>query len=298
MSQGPGGLPAPTGVVYTTSMTRPDAALALAALYVTASRRQARVNGVCVTGAGLNAAIFCDLVARFYAGQTARIPSSNTVLPIGFPADPPGLPNPPMVEAAVNRKRGDGSPQYTRLIQRPSDTAAPDAMLRNAITLSVEAVVVLSAPATWLARSLELSGTADQYKRRVKRVVVVEAGGVAEDAAAWKRLIELAPVPVITCPRDVGDTLALSRAQVESGLAWAPAHPIADAVRAAAGDTVPLHDLAALHYALHPDSGFFSVSDGRLAVEPARRTECAAVLLALATARPAPPPPRGGGLFP
>ena len=60
--QGPGrGAPAPIGIVYNTSMARPDAALALAALYAFGIRRQARVGAVCVTGAGLDTAIYCDL---------------------------------------------------------------------------------------------------------------------------------------------------------------------------------------------------------------------------------------------
>jgi hypothetical protein len=56
------------GVVYNTSMSRPDAALALAALYA-ASSRGVRVGSVCVTGSGLAAAQFCDIVARFYEPQ-------------------------------------------------------------------------------------------------------------------------------------------------------------------------------------------------------------------------------------
>src|SRR3954449_9733182 len=63
-NQGRGGQPA-LGLVYNTSMDRPDAALALAALYVFASKMESRVNGVCVGGAGLDTAVFCDVVARF-----------------------------------------------------------------------------------------------------------------------------------------------------------------------------------------------------------------------------------------
>src|SRR5262245_18596062 len=194
MTQDTKNLPAPTGIVYNTSMARPGAALALAGLYVKASRRETRVDGVCITGAGLDAAIFCDIVGRFYTGQ-ARTPSSNNVLPIGFPSDPPVPPNPPKVAAAIARTREAGSPQYARSIRRVTDTSTPDPMLRNAITFTAETVVVLSAPATWLARSLELAGTVTHYKQRVKRVVLVEAGGADEDAAALKRALELIPVP-------------------------------------------------------------------------------------------------------
>ena len=286
-------LPAPAGVVYNTSMSRPDAALALAALYVSASRRQARVDGVCITGSGLDAAIFCDVVGRFYSGQ-GRAPGSNSVLPVGFPADPPMPPNPPMVKAAITRTKPDGQPQYARGVQKVTDTAAPDALLRNAVTFTAETVVVLSAPATWLLRSLELAGTVALYTQRVKRVVIVEAGDAAGDAAALARLTALLPVPVVTCPRELGVALAVPRAQVEAGFAWTNVHPVADAVRSSSEASIPLHDVAAVHYALHPDSEFYAVSEGRLAVEPAQRSACAAALVELATSKPAPAPSKTG----
>jgi hypothetical protein len=200
-----------------------------------------------------------------------------------------------MVDAAVKRKRDDGTPQYVRTIQRMADTAAADALLRNAITFSAESVVVVSAPATSLAKSLELTGTAAQYKHRVKRVVIVDADDVEKDPAALKALVAALPVPVIRCGRDVGEALSVPREEVEGRFSWSPANPVADAVRAAAGSSIPLHDVAALHYALHPSSGFFSVSDGRLTIEPAMRDACVSALTAVATSKPAPPPPRGGG---
>jgi hypothetical protein len=280
-------LPQPIGVVYNTSMARPDAALALAALHVSSSRREARVGGVCVTGAGLDAAIFCDIVGRFYGGQ-ARTPSSNSMLPIGLPIESPMPASAPMVDAAVKKT-------YVRSIQRLADTAAADALLRNAITFTAWVVVVLSAPATWLWKSLELTGTLAQYNKRVKRLVIVEAGDVEKDRASLASLVAALPVPVIRCGRDVGDALSVPRAQLEAGFAWSPSNPVNDAIRAAGDASIPLHDVAALHYALHPSSGFFTVTDGRLAVEASQREACAAALAGLATAKPAPAPPRGGG---
>lgn len=285
--------PAPIGVVYNTSMARADAALALATLYVESSRREAKVNGICITGSGFDAAVFCDIVARFYT-STARAPSSNTALPIGFPSEPPAPPNPSMVGAAIARKRADGQPQYTRTIQRITDTAAPDALLRNAITFSAETVVVLSAPATWLAHALGLAGAAAQYKQHVKRVVIVDAGDTDRDPAALKSLVAAIPVSVVMCGREVGEALAAPRSRIESSFAWAPANPVADAIGATGAADVALHDVAALFYALHPDSGCFTVSGGRLAVVPEKKADCAAALLALATSKPASPPARGG----
>jgi hypothetical protein len=295
MTQDPKQLPSPTGVVFNTSMSRPDAALALAALHVLASRREARVDGVCVAGSGFAAAVYCDIVARFYAGGF-RAPSSNNVLPIGFPSDTTA-PDPPMVQAAIARRRADGQAQFARSIERVTDTSLPEAMLRNAVTFTPETVVVLSAPATWLAKSVTLSGVAAQYKQRVKRVVIVEAGDVEQDRAALDALVAALPVPVVRCGREVGEGLAVPRERIEAGFAWAPVHPVADALHAAGQPNVPLHDLAAVYYALHPTSDWFVDAAGRLSVAPSSRDECAAALVALATSRPAPPPGRGSGLL-
>ncbi len=287
--------PAPVGVVYNTSMTRPDAALALAALYVAASRREARVDGIAVTGAGLDTAIFCDLVGRFYT-NTSRAPNSNSALPIGLPADMQLPPDPPMVARVVRRTRPDGQPQYARSIRSITDTGAPDALLRNAVTFSAEAVVVLSAPATWLAKALALPGSAAQYRQRVKRVVIVEAGDEGKDAPAMKALVAALPVPAVVCGREVGEALSSPRARIESALSWAPANPVADAVIAAGGTAISLHDVAALHYALYPDAGCFRVVDGRLVADASKTAECITRLVELATSKPAPPPAgRGGG---
>ena len=292
MRQEPKGLPAPTGVVYNTSMTRPDAALALAALYVSASRRDSRVDGICVTGSGFDAAVFCDVVAHFYTGQS-RAPSSNAALPVGFAPETAALPAPAMVGAALARSRGDGQPQYVRTVQRLADTGAPDALLRNAVTFSAETVVVLSAPATSLARSLGLAGTPAQYARRVQRVVIVEAGDERRDAPALAALLAALPAPPVFCGREVGDALAAPMTQIEGGLSWSPFNPVADAVRAAGAASVALHDVAALHYALNPASGYFRVSGGRLAIEPSTKVACLTALVELATSKPAPPPARG-----
>jgi hypothetical protein len=290
MIQDPKQAASPLGVVYDTSMARADAALALAALYVTASRRQARVNGISVNGSGLAAAVFCDLVARFYTGT--RVPSSNGVLPIGFDAEA-GAADPAMVERALARTRADGQPQYARSVQHVTDTAAPDALLRNAITLTPETAVVLSAPATWLARSIALAGVAGQYERRVKRVVIVEAGDSDRDPAALRHVAGL-PVPIVFCGREVGESLRVPASRVAAGFAWAPAHPVADAVAATAPGEVPLHDLAAMYFAVNPGSPFFTVQDRRLSVAPETAEACAAELLSAATSRPAPAPARTG----
>jgi hypothetical protein len=162
-------------------MSRPTA-LALAAMYVFATKRESRVGSVCVTGAGLRTAIYCDIVNRFF--RPGNPGSSNTNFAVGLAAVTPLPPDSPMVAAAVDRKKENGDPQYVRSISKLSDTAQAEAVLRNGVILSAESAVVLSAPATWLARSLDLLGTKDQYKQRVKRLVIVDSGAPPLDPAA------------------------------------------------------------------------------------------------------------------
>jgi hypothetical protein len=174
-----------------------------------------------------------------------------------------------------------------------ADTGLPEALLRNAVTLSVETVVLLSAPATSLARSLALAGTAAQYRQRVRRVVIVEAGDVDGDRSGLNALVSALPAPPIVCGREVGAALTVPRARLAAALSWNRANPVADALATEDGD-VALHDLAALHYALHPDSGFFTADQGRLALTHSKLSECVDALVGLATSQPALPPARGG----
>ncbi len=306
---------APIGVVYNTAMARPDAALALAALYVFESKRQARVGAVCVTGAGLSTAIFCDIVARFYSGPARN---SNQALAVGLAAVTPLPADPPMVKTAVDRKKPNGDPQFLRGIRQLSDTSQADAVLRNGIVFNAETVVVSSAPAAWLAKSLDLAGAKDQYKQRVRRVVIVEGDEPQREPAALRKFIADCPAPMFLCGKDVGDALLFPGSDLDKLFGLEPAHPVADAYRAykPVPYDAPMHDLAAMHFAVQPDSGFFAVSalgslsvsdDGRfrfvegagsirrLTLDPARKEEARAALVAIASAVPTPPAPRGRG---
>jgi hypothetical protein len=304
------------GVVFNTSMSRPDAALALAAMYAFGTRRnEARIGAVCVTGAGLRTAIFCDIVGRYFRPQGGN---ANTVFAVGLAAVTPLPPDSPMVEPAIDRKNEFGSNQYVRSIAKLSDTAQPEALIRNGVTLNVESAVVLSAPATNLAKSLNLLGAKDEYKRRVKRLVVVDAGVPQADPAALRRIIAEWPGPVFYVGRDVGEALTLPGSAVEKAFAkTAAANPVVDAMRAykATPYDIPAHDLAAMHFTVRPDSGWFvasepgmlNVSDSgslslaagtgnvrRVTVDVTKKAEAIDALLAVAATEP-PPPPTGRG---
>ena len=116
MPQNPFGDNKVLGVVYNTSMTRPDAALALSALWGFDAKRESRVGAICVVGAGLNTAIFCDMVGRTYTLGAAR--NSNSVLPVGLADASPMPPDASMIRTAVERKNEKNELQYTSAIQR------------------------------------------------------------------------------------------------------------------------------------------------------------------------------------
>ena len=301
------------GVIVNTSMERPDAALALAALYSATTRGGLRVCSICVTGAGLGAAIFCDVIGRFYV---PRVGSSNTVLPVGLDASGSTPPDPPMVKAAVERKKADGEPQYARGVQRLTDTSLAEAVLRNAVTLTTESVVVLSGPATSLVRALELEGSKARIKERVKRLVIADAGAPRTDGAALRQLLTDWPTPIFFCGREVGDALPFPGARLDQLFSWAPAHPVVDAYRAfnTMPYDAPMYDVAALSYAIEPDAGLFTPSGSgtlsvgakgvlefspgqgpvrQLKVDPSKRAEAVDALVKMASAAPTPPAPRG-----
>ena len=85
--------PSPIGIVYNTSMTRPDAALALAAMYPMEGNRESRMGSVCVVGAGYNAAVFCDIIAKMYSFGTRN---GNQELAVGLAVEA-GVPDSPRI---------------------------------------------------------------------------------------------------------------------------------------------------------------------------------------------------------
>jgi hypothetical protein len=297
----------PIGVVYNTSMTRPDAALALAAMYPMEGKRESHMGSVCVVGAGFNAAVFCDIIGKMYSFGTRN---GNQALAVGLAVEQ-GVPDSPMVKTAVEHN-------YPRTIARVTDTAAPVEVLRNGVIFNATSVVILSGPATYLAKSLDLMGTKDLYKDRVKRLVIVDASTPYKDAAALRRVVAEWPTPVIFCPKEVGDALKFPGAKLDQDFSWAPAHPVVDAYKAykPMPYDAPLYDLAATHYAIHPDSGFFELSpagniavadDGAMkfvpgsgnvkaiSIVPAKKEELLTALINAAIEKPVIPAPARGG---
>jgi hypothetical protein len=314
MPQGRFGGKPPMGVIYNTSMTRPDAALALAELYGFEEKRESRMGSVCVVGAGLNTAIFCDMIGRTYMLGPER--NGNQVLAVGLADVKPLPPDSSMVRPAVERKNEKGEPLYTHSIEKLTDTSLAETVLLNGVIFNADAAVLLSAPATCLARSLDLNNAREVYKERVKRLVIVDAGTPQKDVPALRKVLAEWPTPIFYCPKAVGDAVPFPGAALDKTFEWTPNHPVVDAYRAAGTMpyNAPSYDLAAAHYAVHPDSGFFQLSepgtltvsdDGKLAfkpgggqirslqVDPAKKDQFLLAMLDIAGTKPAEPQRRG-----
>ena len=202
-----------SGVIYNTSMSRPDAALALAALYGFEGKRESRIGAVCVTGAGLNTAIFCDIVARFYQLGPPR--NANQSLPVGLAAVDPLPPDSPM----VRRRAWTTAIRSTRTpSRRLSDTSLAEAVLRNGVIFNADAVVILSAPATCLAKSLDLLGAqgAVQGAREAAGDRRTPARR-SSDVAALRKVHRRVAHAVFYCGKEVGEALPFPGARDREG---------------------------------------------------------------------------------
>jgi hypothetical protein len=299
----------PLGVVYNTSMDRPDAALALALLYGFQGKRDSRIAAVSINGAGLGAAIFCDLVQRFYTPGPLR--NGNQVLMPGLAVDGPLPADPAMIRTAIDRKDEKGDATYVRSIRRIGDTSLPEAVIRNGVIFNADNVMILSAKATYLARSLALDGVKELYKQRVKMLVIVDSG-TPQDIPAVSKILTDFPAPIVFCGREIGEALMFPGQDIEKNFAWTPAHPIADAYHAFREGIYdfPSYDLAAALYAIHPEKNFFTLSGAgtidpstmkfvlgegpvrSLILDSTRKPEILQTLIEVSSAKPVIPTPR------
>ena len=104
---------APIGVVYNTPMTRPDAALALAAMYLMEIKRESHMGSVCIVGAGFNAAVFSPTSSARCTRSATR--NGNSALAVRLALES-GVPDSAMVKTAVEHN-------YPRTLKRVADTS-------------------------------------------------------------------------------------------------------------------------------------------------------------------------------
>jgi hypothetical protein len=278
----------PVGVVFDCDMGNIGGALALAMLFGFQGKNESRVISVSIARSSLPAAAFTEAITRFYLGDPGPFGSN---LPIGVVQGGKLRDDPPMAAAVLSRETPDHQPQYPRTIRKWNDTADPAALIRNAYSAQFEqnAITVLAGPATNLVATLALPGAKDLVSRK-SRYLVAALGTFPDgppslaaqaDLAAAQKLFADWPGPLVAVGSEVGAALPFPGSSIDKDFAWSPAHPLADAYRAA--QPMPYDAaspaLAAVLYAVRPQETYFKLSepgtlsvreDGRLGFTPSR----------------------------
>jgi hypothetical protein len=240
-----------------------DDALALAMLFGFQGKNEARVLSVSTTKSSLEAAIFADVLVRFYTGEPGPFAPA---MPIGLSLAGNMAATTPILDAVV------GNAKYPRSILKLNDTADPVALIRNALSAQFDqnAMVVLSGPATNLAGVLALPGAAALIAQKVRVLVAAADALTMSDTPAARRLFAEWPGEIVVAPSELGEAFPFPGASVEKDFAWSEAHPLVEAYRGyrPMPYDAPALAMAAALYAVRPEANYFKVSDaGTIAVD-------------------------------
>ena len=152
-----------------------------------------------------------------------------------------------------------GAIQSTPTI-KSDDTADPATLIRNALTAQYDhnAAVVLSGPATDLAKLLDMYGAKDLIVRKVGCFAWRTMGRQA-DAAQPKRCLPSGPRRLLRRDARSAKPCLFPGDSIEKDFAYASAHPVAEAYRAyrPMPYDAPSWAMAAMLYAVHSDDGYF-----------------------------------------
>lgn len=245
------------GIVYDADLGNTiDDALALAMLYGLQGKNEARVISVSTTKSSLNAAIFADILVRFYTGDPGPFAG---VTPIGLCLSGKMAAANPMLDAVV------GEAKYPRSIVKMNDTADPLAVIRNALSAQVDqnAVVVLAGPATNLSGLLALPRDPAVIAQKVRTLVVAADAATLSDLPAARRLFAEWPTPIVVAGSELGDDFPFPASSIEKDFAWSELHPLVAAYKAyrPMPYDAPSVAMAAALYAVRPQENYFKVSD-------------------------------------
>jgi hypothetical protein len=270
------------GVVYDASFgSTIDSALALALLYGLQGKNESRVVSVTVSKSSLNAAIFANILVRFYTGEPNPF---SGLTPIGLSLSGKTSDDTPMIASVV------GKPDYPRDIAKMNDTADPVATIRNALTAQHDqnALVVLAGPATNLADVLALPGIKPVISAKVRRLVIAGGPDFDSDPAAAQKLLAEWPSPIAIVGPEIGAAIPFPGAAIEKDFAWSDKHPIVHAWHAnRTGDyDAPATALAAALYAVRTDQNYFTLSGRQLSVDPAQKEKIQQAYIELASTKP------------
>ncbi len=307
--------------------------LAVAMLNGFTAKTEARRISLSVSRPSLVSAQLADVVSTFYrpppAGRGGGGVGAISEGMIGMPdGGAPGS-EPPALAPLLSKKAADGTPVYTSTISGLVNTAESGILIRNLLLAQHDgnAAIVVAGPATGVVRILGLYRSLPQIAAKCK-VLIMAAGSfpagspeasIKNDIPAARKLFAEWPTPIVAVGSEVGAALPYPGASIEKDFAWSPVHPVVDAYRAVKPMPydAPASALAAVLYAVHPDDGYFTLSDpgtisvlddGRtrftpgpdgkhryLLVDPAQQARVTSLYTTMVSAAPAPRPGRGRG---
>jgi mono/diheme cytochrome c family protein len=325
------GQPAPLGVLYDSSLDGGiDQLLALAMLFGLSALQEVRIPSLTTSRFNLQHAAFLDLVARFFAAERAGdFVQNRAPLPIGMASvGKQSDAAPATLAAALGKTDAEGKLAYPRGIEQLNDTADPVALMRNALTAQVDqnGAVILAGLPTNLNALMVLPGGKDWAAKKARLLSIAagrfDGGGNADpivrsDIAGYRRLLAEWPGRIVMAGAELNDALPFPAAALDAIAAWAPNHPVVDAVRALtpAPKELPSRALAAVLYTVQPEENYFALSEpgtvtildngrtrftpsagGRhhyLVMRPEQKERVLDTYAKLITTQPPPPPARG-----
>jgi inosine-uridine nucleoside N-ribohydrolase len=270
----------PLGIIFDCDMGQNiDDVLALSLLYGAQGREDVRtvLKSVSLSTPSLEAAAYCEAVNRFVAAIVDReLPvrfRRNQTGTIGMAEVGPEAINGSKLTEVLEQQNADGTLLYPSDVKEVVDTADPAALIRNALTAyhDQNAIVVLTGPATNLAKVLSLNGAKELIAAKVKFLSVMAGTyptgdpeyNVKTDIEAAKTLFREWPTPIVAAGFELGEQLPYPAESIENDFGWTENNPVVDAYRA--HGEMPYDaasaELAAALYAARPDGGHFGTSE-------------------------------------
>ncbi len=254
-------------------------------------RREARRISLSVSRPSLVSAQLADVISAFYRGRPAAGPGGGvgaiTDGMIGMPEGAPSADDTSALAATLSKKTADGTPEYTSAITSLVNTAESAVLIRNLLLAQHDgnAAIVVAGPATGVsqdARALP-RGAADHREvqaagrcgRIAFRRVRPSPRSRATSRAATEALRRVADADRGGRDRKSETRCRIPGASIEKDFAWSPAHPVVDAYRAfkPMPYDAPASALAAVLHAVHPDDGYFTLSEPGTITRARRRPD-------------------------
>lgn len=290
MQARPASLP-PTGVLFDAPLgDRIEDLLAYSLLYALEGKDRIRVAALSVSKSNLQAAQFCESLARFFMGGSPFLR-----LPVGLTDDRYSAGPSSMFEPVLSAKDEEDKPRWPYSIRKFTDTADNVPLLRNALTAFHDgnAVVVCTGRATNLARMLSLQGAKEIIQAKARLLVLTDAAGQDSDALA--KVKAEWPTPMVCAGDSLNQHLKISLAEFTAKMTWTEHHPVVEAWKAAGPQAATASGaaMAAIHYAANPSGEEITVADfgGKvrsLQVKPEAAPQLLASWLELISFKPEP----------